>query len=132
MFKRIVKSAIVVAIISIGSLTAANADGGGDGGDAYATMFNKDRSSVTSRRTRHGRTVTKRNRNGKVVSVRKYRKKAKARRGPGVNRPPRRPRANPRRRGRSWAHNHTTGVTSVGVRPGLRVVIGGGSIRLSF
>jgi Ni/Co efflux regulator RcnB len=131
MFKHIVKTAIVAAFIAIGSLASAQA--GDDGSsDTFATMFNKDGSSVTSRRTRRGRTVTRRNKHGKVVKVRKYRKNSRVRRGPGINRPPRGPRGNPRPRGRSWAHNHTTGVTSVGVRPGLRVVIGGGGISLSF
>lgn len=134
MLKHIIATAVIVTSLSMVSFTPASAGGGGgDGGgdsqpyisDTFATITNPDGSTTTSRYDRCGpqclsrnRKVTKRNRGGDVTGTRRYRKNYINRAGKRTSRP--------------WARNHTTGRTSVGVQPGVRVVIGGGGISFSF
>lgn len=110
MFSKLIASAIAATLLTAGMSAPAHAfEGGGGSGDgpAFITMTNPDGSSVTVRGTKAGREITRRNRD-----------RAEVRRVP--------------KKGRSWAHNHTTGVTSVGVRPGVRIVISPFGIGLSF
>jgi len=124
MFKHIIATAIIATSLSMVSITAASADGGGADNETFASMTHADGSTTTSRydrcckrSTSRNRKVTTRNKRGRVVKVRKFRKNFNN---------------GGRRTSRPWAENHTTGVTSIGIEPGLRVVIGGGGISLSF
>ena len=121
MFRAIIATAIIASALSTTSInTAAASDGGGGGDPTFITMTNPNGSTVTSRYGRKkSRITTTSNRHGKKVKVVRHKKKFRNRAG--------------QRRSRPWAHNHTTGVTSVGIRPGIRVVIGRGlGIQLSF
>lgn len=104
MFKKIIAAAIMSAALAVTVQTSAQAGGGGgEGGRSndgpYATLHNPDGSTVTSRGLRNGdRRVTTRNARGNVVKQRRIKK-----------------------RSRSWAYNHTTGVGSIELVPAKRV-----------
>lgn len=112
MFTKTIASAIIASVLASGLPAPSYAfeGGGGGGGETptFMTMTNPDGSSVTITKTRKGRKIVKRDRDGNR-EVRRVPKK-----------------------GRSWAHNHTTGTTSISVRPGLRIVISPFGIGLSF
>lgn len=109
MFTKTIASAIIASALAAGLSTPSHAFGGGGGENpTFMTLTNPDGSSVTVTRTTKGRKIVKKDRNGNRE----------------VRRLP--------RRGTSWARNETTGVTSVGVRPGLRIVISPFGIGLGF
>jgi hypothetical protein len=113
MFTKKIVSTVIVSALTGGISAPSHAfegGGGGGGGEVptFMTMTNPDGSSVTVTRTRKGRKIVKNDRNGNRE----------------VRRVP--------RKGGSWAHNHTTGTTSIGVQPGVRIVIDPLGIGLSF
>ena len=111
MFKKIIAATIMSAALAVTVQTSVQASEGGGGehgaNSPYATLHNPDGSTVTSRGLRNGdRKVVKRNANGKIVKQRRIKK-----------------------RSRSWAYNHTTGVGSVELVPAKRVrVMRGGKM----
>ena len=126
MLRTILATAILTTTLASTYAPAIAGEGGegGNGGamdNTYITMKNPDGTTVTGRygKTRKTRITRKRNKQGRVVKVTKRHKKFRDRNG--------------RKRSRPYAINHTTGVASIGVRPGLRVVIGRGlGIQFSF
>lgn len=130
MFTKALATALITAVLATGASHSAYAGGGGEGGfknqergprlsqrEVNRTQLTRNRPSI-SYRTRDGRTVEyTKNTRGERIRIE---------RGRGGTRIERL-----RNRSRSWAHNHTTGVTSVGLRPGLRLVIGPFGIGIS-
>ncbi len=108
MFRKIITTALVSTVLATGFATTASAMGG-DGPPPFITMHNPDGSSVTVRGHRDGSRTVKTRRPGKKVKVRRV-----------------------PRRGTSWAHNHTTGVTSIGVAPGVHVIVGPFGVSFGF
>ncbi|MEM7301286.1 MAG: hypothetical protein AAF468_09400 [Pseudomonadota bacterium] len=146
MFRTLISVAIISTALAGGVAAPAHA-GEGEGGDYAETRYRGEH--IRSKKVRSGgRMVTKRK--GRKISIRHKRKQrafirmrnpdgsvteVRSRRD-GSRRISRRTRngvrvRNVNRRTRSWAHNHSTGVTSVGVRPGLRVVISPFGISIS-
>ena len=108
MFTKTIASAIIASVLTAGLSTPSYADGGGGENPTFMTLTNPDGSSVTVTRTTKGRKIVKKDRKGNRE----------------VRRLP--------RRGTSWARNETTGFSSHGIRPGLRIVISPFGIGLSF
>ncbi len=96
MIKKIIAASIISTFMTSGLATVALAGGEGGASDErpFITMKNPDGSTITSR-GRGAHKITRRNKRGKVIKVRRRPKK-----------------------GRSWAYNHTRRVGSVEVVPG--------------
>lgn len=116
MFNKLIKTAIATTALVTIMAVPAMAEGGGNANDSqniFARSVHADGTVIT----RRGRNIT--TRKGKSVRVHRAHKGGRGR-GRG------------RRKNASWAHNHTTGVTSLGIAPGVHAVFGPFGFSFSF
>lgn len=152
MFTKTIASAIIASVLGAGVPATAHAFGGGGGeGPSFMSTTFPDGSRASVRGDANGRTVIKRKKDR--VSIRRINRRDEnvpsiIMHNPDGTTTEVRGTRNGRRittrgngkvearelpkRGTSWAHNHTTGVTSVGVAPGVHIVIGPLGIGLGF
>lgn len=146
MFKKSLATALITAVLATGISHTAYAGGGGEGG--FREKSRTVSKSVRKNRYRPARGVKVSRREANRMQFTRNRPSASYRRADGTvveytnnvrgERVRIERRGNTRRverfpnRRTSWAHNHTTGTTAIGVGPGVRLVIGFGGIGLSF